>query len=141
MSQETSVQNGARSGKVNSEGYEIHFSVTGEGSPMLLVHGWGADASSNWETTGWVDTLLKLRQVISIDVRGHGRSAKPHALEPYSYAAMCQDVLAVMDALGVEQADYLGYSMGAFMGAFLLGHHPLRFRSMVLGGIGRKRSG
>ena len=101
MSQKTSVQNGARSGKVNSDGYEIHFSVTGEGSPMLLVHGWGADASSNWETTGWVDTLLKLRQVISIDVRGHGRSDKPHALEPYSYAAMCQDVLAVMDALGV----------------------------------------
>lgn len=49
---------------------------------------------------------------------------------------MSQDVLAVMDALQIARADFMGYSMGAFMGAYLLGHHPQRFSAMVLGGIG-----
>ena len=41
-----------------------------------------------------------------------------------------------MDHLGIEKADLMGYSMGAFMGAYLLGHHSERFSAMVLGGIG-----
>ena len=103
---------------------------------MVLVHGWGADARSNWIDTGWVDALQPYRRLVAIDVRGHGHSDKPLALEPYSYAAMSRDVIAVMNALAIEAADFIGYSMGAFMGASLLGSHPGRFRSMVLGGIG-----
>ncbi len=125
-----------RSGFIESDGLQIYFEQVGEGSPMMLVHGWGADAQSNWVDTGWVNILKKLRTVISIDVRGHGRSDKPYALAPYSYAAMSRDVLNVMDTLNIGKADYMGYSMGSFMGAYLLGHHPHRFESMVLGGIG-----
>lgn len=71
-----------------------------------------------------------------LDVRGHGASDKPLDIKAYKYAAMSQDVLAVLDDLGIEQCDFMGYSMGAFIGAWLLGHHPDRFTSMVLGGIG-----
>ena len=125
-----------RSGYVDSDGLQVYYEQVGEGSPMMLVHGWGADTQSNWVDTGWVNVLKKLRRVISIDVRGHGRSDKPYALEPYSYAAMSRDVINVMDALNIRKADFMGYSMGSFMGAYLLGHHPHRFTSMVLGGIG-----
>ena len=118
------------------DGLEIHYYQWGDGPSMVLVHGWGADAESNWEATGWVSTLAEYRRVIAIDVRGHGRSDKPLAVEPYRYAAMSADVIAVMDALQIDKADYLGYSMGASMGAHLLAHHPERFNSMVLGGIG-----
>ena len=123
-------------GSAQSDTFTVYWRQYGEGPPMLLVHGWGADCRSNWLDTGWVNALKSLRTLICIDVRGHGDSDKPYAHTPYSYAAMSNDVLAVMDTLDIEQADYLGYSMGAFMGAWLLGHHPQRFRSMVLGGIG-----
>lgn len=120
----------------SADGLEIHYGVAGSGPPMVLVHGWGSDARGNWVETGWVDTLAPLRRVIALDVRGHGASAKPVASERYSYSAMARDVLNLLDALGIERADFLGYSMGAFMGAWLLGHHPERFRTMVLGGVG-----
>ncbi|MEM9621415.1 MAG: alpha/beta hydrolase [Pseudomonadota bacterium] len=125
-----------RTGYVDVAGLQIYFAVYGQGTPLVLVHGWGADADTNWRQTGWLDVLSPHRQIITIDVRGHGRSDKPHKPEFYSYAAMSKDVLAVMDALEISTADYIGYSMGAFMGAYLLGHHCERFNTMVLGGIG-----
>jgi pimeloyl-ACP methyl ester carboxylesterase len=125
-----------QSGYVKSDGYQIYFERFGEGPPMILVHGWGADTRSNWVDTGWIEVLREVRSIISIDARGHGKSDKPHALGPYSYAAMSRDVVAVMDTLKIDKADFMGYSMGSFMGAYLLGHHPDRFTSMILGGIG-----
>lgn len=123
-------------GTTSSDGLTIHYQVTGAGPPLILVHGWGADCQSNWYDSGWVDTLQSIRTVICLDVRGHGRSDKPHASTPYSYAAMSNDVIAVMDALDIKRADYMGYSMGAFMGAWLLGHRTDRLHRVVLGGIG-----
>jgi len=125
-----------RSGYIESDGLQIYYQQVGEGPPLMLVHGWGTDAQSNWVDTGWVKVLEELRTVVSIDVRGHGRSDKPYALEPYSYAAMSRDVLNVMDALNISKTDFMGYSMGSFMGAYLLGHYPHRFTVMVLGRIG-----
>lgn len=121
-----------------SEGLQIFFQRFGSGRPLVLVHGWGADVRTNWVDTGWIAALESQRAVIAIDVRGHGRSSKPHARDRYSYGAMSNDVLAVMDALNIETCDFMGYSMGAFMGAWLLGHHPQRFTAMVLGGIGNE---
>ncbi len=125
-----------QSGFVNSDSFQIYYERFGAGPPMILVHGWGADTESNWVDTGWIEVLKKYRSIISIDVRGHGQSDKPHAIDPYSYAAMSRDVLVVMDTLKIDKADFMGYSMGSFMGAYLLGHHPDRFTSMILGGIG-----
>lgn len=114
----------------------IHHEVIGSGHPIVLVHGWGLGSQRNWVDTGWVDALAPIRQVVLLDVRGHGRSPKPRSPSAYGYRAMSADVLQVMDELGLATADYFGYSMGAFMGAALLGSHPDRFTSMVLGGIG-----
>lgn len=121
---------------VRSDNLQIHYRCFGSGAPLILVHGWGADLQSNWRDTGWVDTLAEHHHVIALDVRGHGLSDKPHESPPYSYAAMSADVIAVMDDLDVQQCAFMGYSMGAFMGAWLLGHRPGRFTAMILGGIG-----
>lgn len=117
-------------------GVRIHYEVVGAGRPLVLVHGWGASARRNWVDLGWVDVLAPYRRLVLLDVRGHGRSEAAAAQEEYGYAAMGADVLQVMDELGLAEADLFGYSMGAFMGAALLGHHRERFSSMVLGGIG-----
>ena len=128
------------SGFVASDGLQIFYQQFGDpavdGAPLILVHGWGSESHGNWIDTGWVEVLGLHRTLVAIDVRGHGKSDKPHALEPYSYANMSSDVLAVMDSLEIERGDFMGYSMGSFMGAWLLGHHPERFTSMVLGGLG-----
>ena len=114
----------------------IHHAVVGEGHPIVLVHGWGADSKRNWVDTGWVEVLSPVRQVVLMDSRGHGRSEAARSQEDYGYAAMGEDVLQVMDDLGISQADLFGYSMGAFIGASLLGHHRDRFTSVIMGGIG-----
>ncbi|MEM7097298.1 MAG: alpha/beta hydrolase [Pseudomonadota bacterium] len=127
-----------RSGWAKNLDTKVYFESYGNGEPMILVHGWGGDCRSNWYATGWVQRLTEHRRLICLDVRGHGRSDKSHDAEDYSYTAMATDVIAVMDHLSIDQADYLGYSMGSFMGAALLSRHPERFRSMVLGGIGNE---
>ena len=137
---ESTVQPGpvaeAALGFIESDGLRIHYEKFGAGRPLVLVHGWGADTKSNWVDTGWIEALKSDRLVISLDARGHGQSDKPHDRAAYSYSTMSRDVLALMDHLGIAKADYMGYSMGAFMGAYLLGHHGDRFGAMVLGGIG-----
>ncbi len=114
----------------------IHHEVVGEGHPLVLVHGWGASSRRNWVDLGWVDVLAPVRRLVLVDSRGHGRSDPAPTQSGYGYAAMGEDVLQVMDELGLAEADLFGYSMGAFIGVWLLGHHPERFTSMVLGGIG-----
>lgn len=125
-------------GFADSDGLKIHYKVYGSGPPLVLVHGWGSDLAGNWEQTGWVDFLKAHRRVITLDIRGHGKSDKPLKPELYSYHRMAADVLAVMDQLGIQRAEYLGYSMGAFIGAYLLGHHSDRVSAMVFGGIGNE---
>jgi pimeloyl-ACP methyl ester carboxylesterase len=126
----------ARSGFVDSDGFKIHYETFGKGDPLVLVHGWGSSLQTNWVDTGWVAALEKTRRVIALDVRGHGDSDKPHDQSAYSYANMSRDVLRVIDRLKIAKADYLGYSMGAFMGVWLVGNARQRFSSMILGGIG-----
>jgi pimeloyl-ACP methyl ester carboxylesterase len=124
------------SGYFSSDGLQIFYRVVGKGHPMVLVHGWGTNGEINWEKTGWVEKLRSHRKLIILDVRGHGKSDKPYDQKVYSYSTMAHDVLGVMDHLAIEKADFIGYSMGSFMGAYLLGHYPERFTTMVLGGIG-----
>jgi pimeloyl-ACP methyl ester carboxylesterase len=119
-----------------SDGLQIHYECFGAGRPIVLAHGWGSDARHNWLRTGWVDALSAIRRVIALDLRGHGLSAKPHEQAAYGYRAMSRDVLRVMDELEIVRADFLGYSLGSFIGACLLGDAPRRFSAMVLGGIG-----
>ena len=130
----------ASSGFFESDGLQIYYESYGggEGHPIVLVHGWGSDLNASWVATGWVDALQRERQVIALDVRGHGESDRPLQQSLYSYSAMARDVLSLMDTFGISRADFMGYSMGAFMGAHLLGHHSERFDAMVLGGIGNE---
>src|SRR4051794_11891853 len=118
----------------------VHHEELGSGHPIILLHGWGVDIRRQWVETGWMQALEPIRRVVAIDCRGHGRSEKPHIQSSYSYAAMAEDVLELMDDLGMAAADVFGYSMGAFMAVWLLGHHPGRFTSVTMGGIGDETS-
>ena len=115
----------------DSNGVRIHYEVTGEGPPLVLLHGFGVSGDA-WRTGGHVDALADAFQVITMDARGHGRSGKPHGLAAYNIPNRVRDVTSVLDAVGVESAHLLGYSLGGVTGFGLGKHAPERFRSVIV---------
>jgi pimeloyl-ACP methyl ester carboxylesterase len=123
------------------DGVGIAYTVVGEGPDALLLHGFAADHKVNWVAPGVVDALVAAgRRVIALDARGHGASDKPHDPAAYENDAMMRDAQGLLDHLGVESVDVIGYSMGALVSARLVPDEP-RARSCVLGGIGRRAKG
>jgi pimeloyl-ACP methyl ester carboxylesterase len=118
------------------DGSRIAYAVQGSGPAVLLLHGFAADHVLNWAKPGVIDALVDSgRQVIATDARGHGASDKPRYADRYSGDAMVRDAQAVLDHLGIEQVDVVGYSMGSMVAARLVPDEP-RARSLVLGGVG-----
>jgi pimeloyl-ACP methyl ester carboxylesterase len=124
----------------DSTGVAINYVAEGEGPPVILVHGFASSLQGNWRTTGVIDAITEAgREVVALDCRGHGSSAKPHDSQAYEGTAMADDVTALMDYLGIGRADLIGYSMGGFIAASLLVRRPERFRSVILAGVGDRR--
>ncbi len=121
----------------DSDGVQIAYMDEGEGEPILLIHGFASNVTTNWIDTQWVRTLVKAgRRVIAYDNRGHGQSEKLYDPDRYGAPEMAEDARRLLDHLGIAQADVLGYSMGARIAAFLVFAHPERVRSVVFGGLG-----
>jgi pimeloyl-ACP methyl ester carboxylesterase len=101
--------------------------------PIVLVHGWGGSFSSTWERSGFTALLADAdREVIGVDLLGHGTAPKPHQPEEYS------DLTArVLDALPERPVDAIGFSLGALTLLRLAVLRPERFHRLVLAGIGR----
>lgn len=121
----------------NSDGVRIAFIDEGVGAPILLIHGFASSVRFNWIEPGWVSLLTRngLR-VIALDNRGHGESEKLYDEAAYGAPLMAEDARRLLDHLAIEQADVMGYSMGARITAFLALAHPARVRSAVFGGLG-----
>ena len=108
------------------------------GEPALLIHGFASSARTNWADTNWLRTLSEAgRRALLFDHRGHGASDKPHDPALYATPLMAGDALRLLDHLGIERADVIGYSMGARVAAYLALAAPGRVRSVVFGGLGR----
>jgi pimeloyl-ACP methyl ester carboxylesterase len=116
---------------------EIDFLDQGEGDPIVLVHGFASTKEVNWVLPGWVASLTRAgRRVIALDNRGHGQSTKLYDPAEYATSRMADDVRALLDALKIDRADIMGYSMGARITALMALAHPQRVRSAILGGLG-----
>jgi pimeloyl-ACP methyl ester carboxylesterase len=121
----------------SSDGIDIAYLDEGAGDPVLLVHGFASNVTTNWVDTGWVKTLTEAGyRAIAYDNRGHGRSAKLYDVAQYGAPVMAEDARRLLDHLGIDRAHVMGYSMGARISAFLAMAHPTRVRSLVFGGLG-----
>lgn len=119
-----------------SDGVEIAYEATGEGAPVLLIHGFASNARVNWRDTMWVRTLVGAgHRVIAHDNRGHGQSEKLYDPADYRAETMAEDARRLLDHLEIANADVIGYSMGARLTALLAIAHPDRVRRAVLGGL------
>jgi pimeloyl-ACP methyl ester carboxylesterase len=98
-------------GWVEVDGVGTEYEVTGEGQPVVLLHGF-PDSGRLWRHQ--VPALAGAGfQVIVPDLRGYGRSSKPEAVEAYSLGLLAEDVQAILDDLGLERAHVAGHDWGA----------------------------
>lgn len=122
--------------RVISGGVDIAVYEQGEGTPVLLIHGFASSAAANWYEPGWVRFLSEAGfRVISVDNRGHGRSAKLYTPDLYTAPIMAKDAAAVIEQLGIGPVHVMGYSMGARVTAFLVMQSPELVRTAVLAGL------
>ena len=109
-------------GFVENDGARIWHAVYGAGPAVILLHG-GLGNAGNWGHQV-PDLVASGRAVVVIDSRGHGRSTRDG--RPFGYDRMADDVLAVMDHLGLGQAALIGWSDGACTALILADRHPER---------------
>jgi 3-oxoadipate enol-lactonase len=113
----------------HATGVGIHYEVAGDGPAMVLVH------ANPFDHTLWLYQVAHFStwfKVISIDIRGYGRSDK--VTEPYALEDMCSDVLGVMDKEDIQRAVLMGCSVGSGISILLGLDHPDRFEALILVG-------
>jgi len=122
-----SLPTGGAEGHVTHDGARIWYASFGAGaSVVMLLHG-GLGHSGNWGHQ--VPALVAAgHRVVVVDSRGHGRSTRD--ARPYSYELMASDVLAVMDALAIARAAFIGWSDGACIALVLASLAPARARGV-----------
>lgn len=122
----------ADDGYFDSKGIKIHYVTAGSGEPVVLIHGWMADATM-WGRDVSGNAKPKAPdgfEIIAIDCRGHGKSDKPY--DPAQYGPeMAEDVVRLLDHLKIKKAHLLGYSMGAYIAGMVAAKHPDRVLSTI----------
>jgi pimeloyl-ACP methyl ester carboxylesterase len=123
----------------DSAGVPIRYVYDGRGSPVVLLHSYTGTFDEQFVASGFAAALAQQHRVIAFDLRGHGKSGKPH--DPACYGReMALDITRLLDHLALAKAHILGYSLGAHVVAQLLTMHPERFITAILGGsCGRRR--
>jgi len=105
----------------------LHYTKTGSGFPLLLLHGNGEDSTYFKHQ---IPVFSRKFTVYAIDTRGHGRS--PMGTAPFTLSQFADDLLSFMDQHGLKQADILGFSDGGNIALIFALRHPERVRRLVL---------
>ncbi|MCV7152466.1 alpha/beta fold hydrolase [Mycolicibacterium pyrenivorans] len=116
-----------------SRGFGIHYTVDGDGPPLMLVAGTML-AARHWADVGYVKALADRWRVINVDPLGHGGSDRPHDADSYTVDGVTADLCAVLDAEGAARATVWGYSRGGWLACGLASRHPQRVDGIVVGG-------
>jgi len=114
---------------IDRDGAQIYYESQGEGYPVLFTHGYSATAQM-WQPQ--LEPMSSRYRFITWDMRGHGRTDSPDALDAYSEAATVADMLAILDAERADQAVIGGLSLGGYMTLAFWHAHPERCRALVL---------
>jgi pimeloyl-ACP methyl ester carboxylesterase len=108
-------------------GLKMYYEVHGSGSPVILLH--GAFCTIETDFRKLIPVLAKTRKVIAVEQQAHGRTGDVN--RPLSYESMANDTAALLKQLGIEKADFVGYSMGGAIGIELALHHSEIVRKVV----------
>ena len=111
-------------------GLEMYYEIHGSGRPLVVLHGAYMTIDAMGDV---VPELAKTRQVIGVELQGHGHTAD--ADRPLTYEQMADDVAALMRHLGVERGDVFGFSMGGGVALQVAIRHPELVRKLVLASV------
>jgi 2-succinyl-6-hydroxy-2,4-cyclohexadiene-1-carboxylate synthase len=106
---------------------KLHVEVAGDGPPLVLLHGF-TGSTATWRP--YRERLAGRFRLVAIDLPGHGRSPLPIA----GLVAVAEDLVAVVDRLGIARAHWLGYSLGGRAALHVVVAHPARVERLVLEG-------
>jgi pimeloyl-ACP methyl ester carboxylesterase len=117
-------------------GINLYYEIHGTGKPLLLLHG----GFGSFEMFAALSpTLAEKYQVIGVDLYGHGRTALTD--RPLDFASMADDIVGLIEHLGLEKADLLGFSLGGAVALQTALRHPERVNKLVVISTPFKRAG
>lgn len=126
--QGTTMPTPAKTGRVNANGVEYYYEIHGSGEPLLLLH--GGLGSIDMFRGGLLPALARTREVIAVDLQGHGRTTLGN--RPIDLIDIGNDLAIVLDKLGYKQVDVAGYSFGGGAGLRLAIQHPTVVRRLAV---------
>jgi pimeloyl-ACP methyl ester carboxylesterase len=116
--------------RVEVNGMQMYYEVSGEGDPLVVLHGAYMNIPSMGDIVG---KLAETHKVYALEFQGHGRTTDID--RPITYPNLADDVAAFMDAVGLEKADVFGYSMGAAAGLQLAVRHPEKVNKLAAASV------
>jgi pimeloyl-ACP methyl ester carboxylesterase len=99
--------NPTSSGYADVNGIKLYHEIYGQGEPLVLIHG---GLTTIGEMLGWAEPLAKTRRVIAVEMQGQAAPADTD--RPMNFAAMGDDIAALLDSLKIPKADLVGHSFG-----------------------------
>ena len=114
--------------KIQVDGAQIAYRRIGNGRPLVVLNGFAA-TSADWDPS-FIDRLASSNELILLDNRGIGRSIDNG--QPFDIAKLADDAARVIEMLGIERVNVLGWSMGGFIAQRLALQHPDRINKLIL---------
>jgi pimeloyl-ACP methyl ester carboxylesterase len=118
----------SKTGYAQVNGIKMYYEVHGAGKPLVLLH--GAFNTINTAFAQLIPELSKTRQVIAVELQGHGRTQDID--RPFSFESMADDVVALLKFLKTDSADIFGYSMGGGVAQQIAIRHPEVVRRLII---------
>jgi pimeloyl-ACP methyl ester carboxylesterase len=116
-----------------TDGTRLHYERVGTGPTLVLQTG-GAGDGSMWRDAGYVGPLSSSYECILFDHRGHGQSDRPRSRESHSMERYADDIVELLDQIGVEHSGFWGYSQGWMIGVAVAALHPERLTGLLATG-------
>jgi pimeloyl-ACP methyl ester carboxylesterase len=115
------------SGYADVNGIALYHEIYGVGEPLVLIHG---GLTTIGEMRVWIESLAKARQVIAVEMQGHGHTADTD--RPMNFRTLGDDVAALLGYLDIRKADLVGHSFGAACAIRAAVQHPDNVRRLVV---------
>jgi 2-succinyl-6-hydroxy-2,4-cyclohexadiene-1-carboxylate synthase len=114
---------------IAANGIKYHLEMTGQGPPLLLLHGFTGSVE-NWQFL--LPSFRSRYQVIRLDLIGHGLSEAPREYQRYSLDQAADDLISLLDQLGLKRINLLGYSLGGRLALLFAVKYPERLQMLVI---------
>ena len=119
------------------DGTRLALHRTGEGRPLVLLHGLFSSAEINWIKWGHAQLIAERGyEVLMLDFRVHGESEAPHDKAAYPKNVLVRDVAALIEHLAIEDYDLGGFSLGARTALHAVAHGVIHPARLIVGGMG-----